>query len=368
MRSHSILLYGLSLFAVLASTLLVNAYVDPANFWHDVSIRNTKLWGSDECYRMPPDFDERKMKYALVQMIPDVDILFFGSSRALTISQKMMGKKTAFTAGMTSSGIEDFMAIWDAYATRHRMPKEVVFFVDHNMLERSEAIFWTSNASSYLHYANELAHKNERLVNWNKENKTKAFIATAKFKLFQFSDLLSRGVLTRSIKEIIGRAPSRNETGVNSVNDPEISSRGWCWFPDGGLLYGATQRNVSEEELLRENRPERFLKTFQVTPSAEYIEVFRAFVQDLRAKGIKVKLILPPFQTNVVEYYLERADFKEFYSAYRESINKLDADSVCDALDPRRAGCERYEFMDGTHMKPTCVKKLLRFCGITDAL
>jgi len=158
--------------------------------------------------------------------------------------------------------------------------------------------------------------------------------------------------------------PNENTIGTDQFfkTDKPKSCRGYRF--DGSAIF--PNRHISEKEWIDtlKNGLEKYQKQFDTnlgTIDLRYLNDFKEISQNLKRKGGKLIILIPPLIPNATTT-MEKIAKKEYNSKLHKLLNfaKQNNIDVLNASKSEEFGCVPSDFLDTHHAFPSCYKKILK--------
>lgn len=341
--------------------------VDPAGRWHRYPFQQTANWTAQECIISPKDFDEMVFKGKHFSLVDPPEIVVFGSSRMMLAGSKELGLKRVYNASMSGASIEDHVTFWQLIKTLNKIPKSVILQIDPWVFsEGAEPIRWMSNLPMFGAFEELSAPRGWPHV-WLQ---VRLFYYRLVRLGNEFAELMSREMFRAAIQQALS-GKSNHEMRVVALADKPAEDRGFR--NDGSYLYPTLMvqpksflemRKAGEEYAT--SKEVYGLRNWEFSPSRYHM--VERFIQDMLAHDVRVTLVAPPYQTRAYEIMKQRDDLRDPLGAYEKSFERLATAypiNSCFKIDPVALGCSDTDFIDGMHMLPSCLAKLLDACRLT---
>ena len=303
--------------------------------------------------------DERRFQRARLGVIPQPQVVVFGSSRAMQITGALVGvaPPAFYNLGMSAATVEDFVGLWEILRRQDKIPERAIFSIDPWIFNAEvESVHWAA-------LAREVDDFTARHGRW-------MIIDVARAGWNRAKELVSYEVLRESTRRLRRALRGRPAVAAGSaealiVPEPAVGDR-QAVRADGSLIYdGAFQRRspreVQEDAVhwVATNGPN--LVRFRFNP--ERLRLLEALWRDLRARGVRIVAYTPPYHPAAWRVMVADSRQREALEAMRASIAGLAARMNVpfrDFADPAAIPCTAEEFFDGVHPRPSCLDKLFR--------
>lgn len=313
------------------------------------------------------DSDERRFQRARLAVIPTPRVVVFGSSRAMLVSTAMVGAAPGefYNGGLSGASVEDFIALWSRLVRRERVPTVALFVVDQWTFNRAhDQLRWLEWADD-VHRFLDAAGSRRALRGLPVDDVT--------YRWLQAKELVSYTVLKRSLGSLNRLRSRRDRRGTDIVralerdlvSEADLAGRRGL-RADGSLVYDRAYEARTPAEV------RQIAARYAVTArgnlggfrwDAERAERLERLWEDMRARGVRIVALLPPFHPEVWRHLVGdprlAAALTETDGFLRRLAARVDA-SYADFSDPATIPCSEAEFLDGSHPRAACVERLLR--------
>ncbi len=355
-RAPLALLLGLCALA-LAAVAAVNVRVDPVGLFDDGRLARAAAKTLIEGKAIAAsNLDDRQLHRAYAREVPAApDTLVLGSSRTMAVSAEMVGGVTAYNASVSSATLPDLLAVIELFLAADKKPKRVVIGLDTWLLDsRPRNSRWRALAPQYAALRDRLGLPKRDVEVASRWSRLKAIVGLS-------MTLESLGVLRA---DGVGALAGRRGGGVQVVPAGDTSRA--AKRPDGSLRYAASYRDrsvalvraaavVDGRQLVTDSLRQGSFAPAQVAE-------FAALISHLKRQGVEVVFVLPPFHPTTYAWVRQRSD-ADFLAAtekrYRALAERLGV-PVVGSYNPARAGCPAGQFLDGSHAKGACMRKVVR--------
>lgn len=355
------LLFGLCL-AVLAAVAATNYRVDPVGLFDDGQLARMAARKLIEGKAIAAsNLDDRQLHRAYAGMVPAApDALVLGSSRVMSIGLKVIGDGTVYNAAVSSATLPDILALSRMFLAAKNKPKRIFIGLDTWLLDsQPRNSRWRTLALQYAAMRDQLGLPKSDVEAASRWSRLKAIIGLS-------MTLESLGVLRADGLGALGGQAGGEVRFVQATDTDKAAKR-----PDGSLQYAAAYRHRSPDLVLAaavldgRQLVTDSLRGGKFAPAS--VAAFTALVRHLKARGIEVFLVLPPFHPATYSWVRQHSadDFlATTEKSYRTLARRLNV-TVLGSYDAAKVGCLQSLFLDGSHPKPSCMQKVIRGKAIT---
>lgn len=333
---------------------VTNYFIDVEHVWRgNYYIDIKQSWSEDEVFIVPNvNFDERAFLGGLSRIVPPYDVLVLGSSRVFQVDSPMIGNRKLFNAAASTSVIQDYVSTWQIIKNNNRIPKYLILGIDPWAFNSNNGMnAWKTNS---LYYG--------QFVDGRKTN----FVTHSVPK--KYWQLLSWRSFMQSIRWLLGK-----EQRVGVTKNIEFPIQFHAYRNDGSHIYSSgylQQLTLDEVQSKAQNyasKCENILLCNWKVDELAYKQFIRMLL-DAESQGVKVMLVLPPYQHEALRRMNANPVYAKALNEYQDLIqNKMYSSlkgffKFCNGIDPVILGCEETDFVDGVHPQKECVEKLMKYC------
>lgn len=288
------------------------------------------------------DFDERLLQSEIVRdlnIAPELVVL--GSSRAMTLSSKLLGRPLTNTA-MSGASIDDLFAAYQFYRRRGFRPRTILLCLDPWMLnEHYDDRRWRSVA---------VDAKAMRQTLGVGPSPVHGLFGDLRSRLAD--QLLSPDYFKASLQQLIPRA--RHQDAMRATH--ESVNAEMTRLTDGAITYGVSYRDRSPAVALTDAKeylatdPIYGLREFTSITPRRRAEMLR-FLKLLRTDGVDVRVVLIPYHPLV---YQELAHSRRYVPVddVERAVRGIAAEAgtrVAGSYSPIAIGLSPADFFDAMH-------------------
>lgn len=338
----------------------INIFIDKdSRFFRDPFLHKRNLIAG-ECMQLADWEDDRVPKNYLRKLIPQMDVLFMGSSRVSYFGREVVKDNVSFyNANFAVGSIEDYIAVWYDLKSTHRPPKTIVIFLDHWALNKKANGFraW-ENIPSMKKFLESVG------VNLSTFKKPWGHYTELLYKryLVLLKDLFSFDYFKDSLIKL-------NKTKLKGMAHLDCNSNlpktKAFLVEDGHALYPHTP--TQEQVLASAQHVNGALQfSFPWKLNQDIIEYFRIMIKDAKSSGVNVVLVMPLWHPVSYNKIIQTEHGRNVVNDLEGTINSLGKElsiDTCTEKDATIVGCSGDEFEDGMHMDSRCSYKLLKFCS-----
>lgn len=341
----------------LLAAAVINYSIDPAHIFDEESkyekgIANLLVDGHNVANIV--NYDERITQRLIIEQLdiaPEVIVL--GSSRAMQIRASDFPENTFFNHSVSGGSLEDHMAIYEMYHEKNRLPKHVIIGADPWILNKNnDQSRWQSIKDYYYRIT---ARLNIRPADDDTGSSSPSY--------GKYLQLISYAYLEESIKYIWAILRRGNNTYYPTS---ETYARSNVKLSDGSLVYGETVRNRNDDDvMLRAVSNARRGIVYSLGNFTELdgmtMRSIDAFVQSMKADGVKVTIYLPPYHPSSYEIMSNNSAYR-YVTESENYFRQLAADrmiNIIGAYDGKKLGCQTDEFTDDMHPTSDCIARFI---------
>lgn len=337
--------------ALLMTIAAVNYRYDPANLFggdaYEAGI--ARLLSEGKNVANVTDYDERVLqKYYVEQLSSSKDVLVLGSSRSMNIGARQFPGKAFFNASVSGATLEDYYAIIQLYRARNLLPNMIVLGVDPWIFNQNNGqTRWKSLEAEY-----------RQSLFLKKPGEVRLTPAGGK-NLSRYQQLFSLDYFQASIK-----TKKRKARGYYATSDTQLDVN--IRIADGSISYRrefALRKTEEVSEVARRMAAKKPLysldKFSELDPT--YISRFEGLIARLREEGVEVVLFLPPYHPDMYAAMMNKGSSALLVAEAERYIRRFAEQQhlfVLGAYAPDSALCDRDEFFDEMHPRPTCINKI----------
>lgn len=330
--------------------VFLNYYVDPENFFSAVKNFEAEkktaqllLEGHTEVIRLVAySGDPRLVQKIYIKSLGEgKDVVVFGSSRSWQIvSRDICPGMRFFNNSIPGGRLEDFMAIYNIYREENKIPKVIIFELNHEHLCSGDGKLFSVNMQYPL--------KNEyqtmlKLLGFNIGHDN--FLNIVKYEALK--TLFSPRYLQLSLLFLLNKFFFYKKKSSSVVNEL-------------GAISGVNElrlvrlRALDFEKSLKNRGKERFC--------SDQIAKFEAFVMFLLNDGVRVIFFLPPYHPEVYKSLDKLLYGEAVFSAQAFFLDfakkhKIELFGSCDSAS---CGLDEADFTDGYHLRETSTRKIFK--------
>jgi hypothetical protein len=353
-RPYQLYLWSLAatLFPVLGSLALFNALVDPARIYLKRALNAGDFVNRLEAgYTGQYNINERDLKVELAKRTT-ADCVVLGSSHVYQFTPTFLKRgdsrcQTWLNLSVPAASLEDQLVFTHLLTSRPTPPRVIYVELSH----------WTLTRDADTNYRDFPFYYSPRLYALGYQNTgLKLFWDSAVSQAKKLRELLSYTMLQASIQEW----PKFIAHSVRFTKTPDLDQgmEDLFWMPDGSLLYSRDYVSGAKSDV----NPSTLVKfrSDRVRVEPEAWRLFLTNLQDLKRRGIQPVVLLTPFHPYAFEgvnrsFGLRLTRFGETVTQrlHAAGIPVLGGYHIGDV------GCQREEFYDLLHPRPSCMAKLL---------
>lgn len=338
---------------ILAMVMLLNFRVDPANIYkkgYESKAADILLHGQNVVGML--NYDERIFQEEIVkkrEKCPDTILL--GSSRVMTLSNDVVEMKDYWNHGVSGAGIYDYLGILGMYNKSGQMPKQVILGVDPWILNEKNG---DTRYQSIIQYVDSFR---ETMEGDKSKVQLKFPFFEKELQIFSLSYFQSSVDLIRKEPELL-KGPDFDFYGTTEKEAKEMIR-----YIDGSIEYGESVRNKPVEEVDKEAWQYVSGSVYQIEDYQELDPnmclMFENMIDYLQEKEVCVIFYLPPYHPIVYEYIEGDKNYEMVLRAeeYFKNLAIGKGIQVYGSYNPEVLQCTGEDFLDGMHMRRSCMSK-----------
>ncbi|HSH65562.1 MAG TPA: hypothetical protein VLB84_07150, partial [Bacteroidia bacterium] len=243
--------------------------------------------------------DERKLALESVQYKTNSAVVVLGSSRTAVLDSTFF-EKSLLNLSLSSSSIEDMIAIYGSYIRNHKPPQIVTIGVDPYIFNGNRV----RNMKNFvlIHDYNLMMQNMHLTVSSEQtsdlEIMSSKFLNAVSFKYFQQSITF---ILKNGIKALRPTISTNNAT-VSLKNKNGVLIYPYKWNSRAGQVDSLVEQDISNDDLVGING---FTKI-----SDARVSLFTSFVHFLASNHIEVILLLTPYHPLMINYIHSQPKYK----------------------------------------------------------
>ena len=341
---------ALALLPLLALLMSVNYYADPANVLRGgYEQQVAQILASGQNATNLRNMDDRGFIQSYVeQATQKPETLVLGPSRGMQITKEITGDDTTFNAGVTGADIRDCISVYRLFEQKFGAPQRVILTLDPWML-CEENLDGRAMLEGYLDFCKQHGFESYG------QNKIMPFSAS---QIEKASQIISIPYFQASL-EYLKKGLHRSRDAVpTQAHYTETDMR----RADGSYCYNAPYRDVAAAQLRANDyiisKPLNIRSFTGVTP--HLLEQLTAFIKEMQAAGVKVALLIPPFQNEYYAHMVQQTDNYVDLLATEQTIQALAKEckvKLFGAYNPEACGLESTDFYDGFHCTDTAMAR-----------
>ena len=283
------------------------------------------------------DAEMRDIKAAYLEKMPHLkDMLVLGSSRLLPVSDAWFPTDSMFNAGVLTGDLDDEVAMFQVCVESGKMPHTVLLELNPSLVREEKR-----RVVPYL---------------WNAWLRYQTFpprffggLAVLEGVRWDFHSLESTGWGTA--ERLAPGFYFLRPDGSSDLSDPRSKD---------------TPEEIEAKALAGLSHLDAFDLRWRTssTVSGINLKILRRFLDDLRSRGIRVVVVLPPVHPAVYDFYTSRGGYNETWIRREMSARGI---QVVGSFSPSAAKATRADFIDGVHPRGELLRRLLSEAGIATA-
>lgn len=349
-------------FMVPAVFMAFNYTVDPYGRYQPVASKSTleKLAASsNEVLLTESNFNDRALIKNYLAASPKPDTVILGGSRILNINTGIFNSEAGrvMNLGVTAASVRDHIAIWQLLKSENKVPSRALLFADlQTFYSTPSSIGWWTLSCPFLtfEYGKIKMSKYLKLVSKTYRKKT----------AFHLESLSSSDLLNKSWERLTSGKTVRSRLIERGALDPKNSAR----TPALALLAPQPSEEEKQQELInkwaRENGQGElsYLRDWSSFSEQTFNE-FASLLEDMRANGVKVSVILMP--SHPLSYLAVERDGAAFTNLLKFTMR---VQEICaqystgyyDGLYDHHKDVVDEDFKDGVHLKKEAAYSFLK--------
>lgn len=328
---------------LLLLVVAVNWYADPGNaIRSDYEKKVAVIMARGENAANIGNMDDRALMRAYLPMrTQPIDTLVLGSSHSMQITPRLTGDVNTFCAGMTGADLRDVISVYALVRQNGFVPKRVIlvadsWFISEGVQEKR------AMTEGYLAFCKQRGFEpvqtdTSALVRQQIEKKMQIF----SIPYFQSSlNFLQSG--GHRLREPVATTQPYAESSMRRADGTYVYDAEYR-----NLDNGYADQNVSD---MKRVMPE-FARNFDGI-SQRLVEQLRAFLQQLRADGCEVVMMLAPFHPDFYEYMVQPdSGYQGVLETEQAFVQIAQQEGVrlFGSYSPEACGLTAKDFYDGLH-------------------
>lgn len=333
----------------------INYSVDPGNiFSKNVLVKTCGQWLLEgHTVAITKNYDERLLqKYLIENDDKGYEVAVFGSSRAMDIGANIFVHETVKNYSVSGASIEDDIALYFLYERLHGKPQKVVIGGDAWLLNAN------SGQSRWKSVAQEYEYGKGRI------EKNGTILGDGRFDWGKYMQLISWPYLKESVRQAKKSWGENNKPEYYLADDKSrVALNAGIICPDGTHLPSAEAQAGDAEPLARKYISGNIYSLEKYEELDDDIQDrFRSFLTYLRGQNIDVVLYLPPYHPIVYSYLAQNEKYRNAVKAesFFRDVGAEYGLTIVGSYDPQRCGLSNADFLDGMHMRPEAVVRIIK--------
>jgi hypothetical protein len=292
------------------------------------------------------NFDHRLLqKYYFEGSLAQKDVVVFGSSRGMLLSNKMFPAKSFYNASIAGTSIEDYLGVYQLMVDQNVLPKTLILEISPWVFNpNNEQTRWKSLGREYLEALTRLSLPQD-LSTW-----------ASSLDLQKYGALLSLAYLQESVRWLSIPADFYATESENTGEAMKLS--------DGSREYDAKSEALSPDDvraivLDSLNEPYSLTDFHELDPQIS--KVFERFIASVQSDGIRIIILLVPYQPDYYQTLVSNPKYEIIREVekYLKGFATSHGIAVWGSYDPSVIGCNVAEYYDGLHPRTSCMLKLI---------
>jgi hypothetical protein len=291
----------------------------------------------------------------LKRMTKTPDVIILGASHWQEAHKDLLKGQDFFNAHIHRDYWEDPLGMVELLVRYNRLPKKLIISIRDNQfkpVETRKDFLWEPGIPAYRAMADRLGLEKESYLKTLPYNRGRALISLP--MLFEN--------ITRWTKatERPGPSVAKNLETLDTL------------LPDGSIVWSAKHMDVfTKERTLAESNAfamKRKDDPPQIDPDG--VEAFETLLQFLKAKGVSVYLVNPPFNPLFYDQ-VQGTPYAEGLQRMEALVQRIATDHqlpLFGGFNPHKLGCTADMFIDAEHSNQHCLQKVFDEFTAIDAL
>ena len=329
-------------FFVFGTMGIVNYLIDPSNVYHSEAVPDKVIEGVHQGLNVTGNFNmnERiyKCKFANIHARDEVDYIAFGNSRIMTLSSDIFIDRKFLNMGMSSSKLEDMIAIYQACKDNSITFTHAIISVDPVLFNLDDNdTQWISIAEYFHEFMGE---------------------GGGIFEIDKWFNLVSPTYFKSSVKSAVKIALyGSSETNIQYVNT--VINNNYTRRYDGSIYYDERYREKNQTDIDYEAKTEGTGAYIYCHLDSSRLKLFIRFIETLKKDGIEPIFYCCPFHPILYSRIYQGAgtlsamNFVKHYAAENHI-------KTIGTFNPDSSGFYNTDFYNGFHARKESLDKLVR--------
>jgi hypothetical protein len=297
----------------------------------------------------------RRLKEETIARLPKTpDVVILGASHWQEAHKGLLSNYDFYNAHVHRDYWEDLLGVSEILVSHNRLPKKMIISIrdmQFTPLEARKDFLWEPGIPYYRAMADRLGIEKESYVASLPYNRIRA--------LFSLSMLFGNFTRWYNADE---RPHASGERQFESLD---------TLLPDGSIVWSSKHLGIFTQERARKEAIALADSRVNAPPQidAKGVAAFEKLLDFLKAQGVSVYLINPPF--NPIYYdRVQGTPYAAGLAKVEALMQKLSASHglpLLGSFNPRKVGCESSMYIDAEHSNAKCLKKLLDQFAAFDA-
>jgi hypothetical protein len=296
----------------------------------------------------------RRMKDETIARLPKTpDVIILGASHWQEAHADLLPQYSFYNAHVHRDYWEDLLGVTEMLVSHNRLPKKMIISIrdmQFTPIAARKDFLWEPGIPYYRAMADRLGLEKESYWSSLPYNRIKG--------LFSLSILFDNFTRWYNAKERPHASSQRHFETLDTL------------LPDGSIVWSNKHIHLFTQERARKEAIALADSRVNTPPKIdpEGVVAFEKLLDYLKAKGVSVYLINPPF--NPIYYdRMQGTPYAEGLAKVEALMQRLATDHrlpLLGSFDPHKVGCESSMYIDAEHSNALCLKKLLDQFALAD--
>jgi hypothetical protein len=296
----------------------------------------------------------RRLKEETIARLPKTpDVVILGASQWQEAHSNLLPNYEFYNAHVHRDYWEDLLGVTEILVSHNRLPKKMIISIrdlQFTPLEARKDFLWEPGIPYYRAMADRLGIEKESYVASLPYNRIRA--------LFSLSMLFDNFTRWYNADE---RPHASSEKHFESLD---------TLLPDGSIVWSAKHLRIFTQERARNEAISLADARVNAPPQidAKGVAAFEKLLDFLKAQGVSVYLINPPF--NPIYYdRVQGTPYAEGLAKVEALMQRLSTERglpLLGGFNPHKVGCESSMYIDAEHSNAKCLKKMFEQFAAVD--